>query len=185
MRERELRQALLGQLLEAHHGEPNTLIRYELGLLHGEVRVDVAVINGALHGYELKSERDSLRRLPRQVEAYSAVLERCTLVVAASHLHHALPLLPAWWGVRVATSEPGGVALHHQRDALPNPGQQARALTELLWREEVLAALACVGADKGVRSKPIGFLRERLTQAQPLEALGAIVRRTILSRRNW
>jgi hypothetical protein len=46
----------------------------EFGLEHGEVRVDVAVINGELHGYEIKSERDTLERLPRQVKAYSAVL---------------------------------------------------------------------------------------------------------------
>jgi hypothetical protein len=55
------------------------------GLDHGQVFVDVAVINGEIHGYELKSERDTLERLPRQVEVYSAVLGRATLVVGASY----------------------------------------------------------------------------------------------------
>ena len=33
----------------------------ELGVCRGRVRVDVAVVNGTLHGYEIKSDRDSLR----------------------------------------------------------------------------------------------------------------------------
>ena len=34
----------------------------------------MTLVSGTLHGYEIKSDRDSLRRLARQVALYSAVL---------------------------------------------------------------------------------------------------------------
>ena len=46
-----------------------------------QVRIDIAVVKGALHGFEIKSDFDNLKRLARQVDLYSQVLDRATLVV--------------------------------------------------------------------------------------------------------
>lgn len=67
-------------------------------LARGACRVDVCVINGHLHGYEIKSDVDTLRRLPLQQQFYSDVLDKATIVVGQRHLDHALETLPAWWG---------------------------------------------------------------------------------------
>jgi len=37
---------------------------HELGILNGATRIDIAVITGQIEGYELKSERDTIQRLP-------------------------------------------------------------------------------------------------------------------------
>ena len=104
MRDRDVRQALTENLRALHDGAPDTHIRHELGLEHGQVFVDVVVINGELHGYELKSDSDTLDRLPRQVQAYSAVLDKATLVVegqpSADFLHGPVTA-PAQTGCRV------------------------------------------------------------------------------------
>jgi hypothetical protein len=61
-----LRIALKRRLLTRYSDHPSTLILEELGLKHGAARIDIAVVNGDLHGYELKSDSDTLSRLPRQ-----------------------------------------------------------------------------------------------------------------------
>jgi len=38
--------------------------------LFGASRIDRAVVNGSVHGYEIKSETDDLTRLPAQARAY-------------------------------------------------------------------------------------------------------------------
>jgi hypothetical protein len=95
-RDADVRPALRATLLSRHAGETDTVLIEELGICRGQVRVDLAVVNGELHGYEIKSDRDSLRRLAVQLDFYGKVCDRATLVVAQRHLHHALDVLPAW-----------------------------------------------------------------------------------------
>jgi hypothetical protein len=186
MRDRDVRQALTEILKAAHDGDPETIIRQEVGLEHGQVFVDVAVINGELHGYELKSERDTLERLPHQARAYSAVLDRATLVVGANHFEEALSIIPSWWGVERAVAGPvGAVQLEQVRPAGTNPQQQPLSVAKLLWRDEALAVLESLGAAKGLRSKPRKALYERLVQIMPLVELRAEVRRRLKAREGW
>ena len=89
MLDAEIRGALQERLTRTHKRElVSTRFVEELGVA-GEARIDMAVLNGAFAGYEIKSERDTLRRLPGQVTAYSKVLDYCTLVVATRHASHA------------------------------------------------------------------------------------------------
>jgi hypothetical protein len=52
-------------------------------------RTDIAVINGSLHAFEIKSDSDSLDRLPSQIEAYQGVFEYITLVCGSRLLKRA------------------------------------------------------------------------------------------------
>jgi hypothetical protein len=40
-------------------------------------RADLAAIGSRLWGFEIKTDRDTLRRLPRQVEAYNRLFDMC------------------------------------------------------------------------------------------------------------
>src|SRR4051812_32014446 len=64
----EIRAALHRKALRAFHHCNDTLVIDELGIAHAKARIDVAVINGCLHGFEIKSAADTLTRLPRQLE---------------------------------------------------------------------------------------------------------------------
>src|SRR6266511_802692 len=66
-----IRPALRERLLRRHATDADTVLIEELGLCRGKVRVDLALVNGSLHGFEIKSDRDSLRRLSAQVGLYS------------------------------------------------------------------------------------------------------------------
>lgn len=185
MRDVDVRDALHRRLAHEHPEDDSTYVFDELGLCQ-QVRVDVAVINGRMSGYELKSERDTLRRLPAQVDVYSRVLDFATLVVAEKHHDHALPLLPDWWGVLLASPDGNGsVALTEVRAASENPHQDAFALAQLMWRDEALAILAARGVDRGVRTKARHYVWRRISESIPLEELREIVRTTLKERQGW
>ena len=74
MNDHQLRRALKSKVLARYAKDPDTRVVEELGLRHGLARVDVAVVNGIIHGYELKSDKDNLKRLPHQIQVYSSEL---------------------------------------------------------------------------------------------------------------
>ena len=186
MNDNDLRAALLRRLDRRHSRDPETLILQELGLRHGAARVDVAVVNGALHGYELKSDRDSLGRLPRQARVYSSVLDRVTLVAGRRHVDEAMDLVPKWWGVQVAEIGPrGGVLFSSLRRAKHNPSQDILAVAKLLWREEALELLHQVGAAKGFRSRPRAAIYARLAEVARSEEIRSRVRHQLRNRVGW
>lgn len=185
MRDRDVRAALHRQLLDEHADQlGSTLFVDELGLC-GEARVDVAVVNAALSGFELKSEADTLRRFPAQIGVYSRVLDYCTLVVAESHLDHALELLPPWWGCSVVRWDGTQAWLDELRPGEFNPGIDPYALAQLLWWDEVFAALETADAARGMRSKPRTALWRRLSEVTDLPVLREIVRDALKARTRW
>ena len=104
-----IRPLLRDRLRRQHAREADTVLIEELGLSRGKVRVDLAVVNGSLHGFEIESDRDSLRRLAAQVDLYSQVLDRATLVVGGRFAPLATSLVPEWWGVVRVSSKPSGL----------------------------------------------------------------------------
>ena len=178
----QIREALRVLLGNAHRSDAQTVILEELGLLRGEVRVDLAVVNGVLHGYEIKSSRDTLRRLRSQVAIYGRVLDRATLVVGARHLRQAVSMLPEWWGVLVASPGSAGIELVTVRDEHDNPGRQARSLVELLWLEEATALLAERGDLRGARGKPRRVVWQRVCERYTLDEIAAVVRERLKAR---
>ncbi|WP_369012402.1 sce7726 family protein [Nocardioides imazamoxiresistens] len=185
MRDSDVRFALRGRLaLEHQHELDDTLFVEELGLC-GAARVDVAVVNGALSGYELKSARDTLDRLPAQVATYSKVLDYAVLVVAENHLKHARRELRPWWGIQIAREVDGVVLLTDARVPRQNPRVDAASLVQLLWKDEAVRLLAARGQDKGVRSLPREAAWERLAATVDLDELRAEVRTVLKVRRGW
>ena len=127
-----IRPALRSRLLGEHSQDADTVLIEELGLCRGQVRIDIAVVNGLLHGYEIKSDRDSLRRLGTQVDIYGKVLDQATLVVGDRFLAEALDLVPAWWGVLHVRPTPQGLQFRTVRRPRRNPQRDPRVLVELL-----------------------------------------------------
>jgi hypothetical protein len=182
----DIRTALRDNLVAAFRADPDTLILEELGLRHGATRVDVVVVNGCLHGYEVKSDRDSLKRLPRQMKMYSEILDYVTLVVGQRHAAKAEPTIPSWWGIQVADlDQDGKVCLQEVRQPLENPTPDKLAIAKLLWRDEAISFLEELGAVDGIRSKPRRVVYARLAEVVPLDALRLRVRHQLKSRTDW
>lgn len=184
MRDADIRAVLRENLKRAHERE-DALIIEELGLCTGNARVDVAVINNALAGYEIKSDRDTLIRLPNQIEIYSRVFDYVTVVACAAHVKKIASLAPDWFGITEAFAEGEAVALKTVRPGRSNPSVDAYSLVQLLWRDEALKLLTEFGIERGVKSKPRAEVWKRLAGARPVEELGRIVRHQLRTRKDW
>lgn len=185
MRDCDIRPVLHAELQLAYRDDPSTLIMDELGLRHGESRVDVAVINGRLIGYEIKSDADTLDRLPGQIELYGQVLDRVTLVCGARHMSEARKLIPRWWGLDEAVSDLGGVVLREIRPPRDNPRPKALAIAELLWRDEAVALLDPGGKDRSIGKLRRDELYKLLATTWELTELRGAVRAALKARVRW
>jgi len=65
----------------------------------GGCKADLAILNGTSTVYEVKSERDSLARLQRQIAAYTTVFSRVYVITAETHVNAVMRSLPEEIGV--------------------------------------------------------------------------------------
>lgn len=181
----DVRAATLNMLHEMHGGDAETRIVEEMGVWSGSVRIDIAVINGELSGFELKSDRDTLQRLPQQADIYSRVFDRMTLVVGARHTKRAREAVPKWWSITEATAVGEGVHLRIVRRGRKNPHPDPFLIAQLLWREEAIGLLDTLGLARGWRSKTAAKVHEHLALSLPISELAAEVRAVLKRRPGW
>ncbi len=180
-------RVILKKILVAQHStDKRVRIIEELGLHHGSSRVDIAVVNGIMHGYEIKSDLDTLFRLPEQIEVYNSVFDKMTLIVGKSHLYEAIKIIPDWWGVVVAKVDENGVVTFNTiREEETNENQNKLSVAKLLWREEALGILEEMDEANGLRSKPRDLIYSKLSTVLDQKTLGKKVRETIFFRTTW
>jgi hypothetical protein len=186
MRDRDVRVELHRQLDREHGGDMNTRVVDELGLRHGARRIDVAVVNGSLHGYEIKSDSDTLGRLAGQVEVYSAVLDLATLVVGERLAAEARKHIPKWWGLMIASEDSANkTTIIGKRSPKMNKHIDPVALAELLWRSEVVELLSRMGATPKLLRSPRAILYKELVSSMPIDQLRDAVRARLKMRKGW
>lgn len=146
----------------------------------------MAVVNGAINGYEIKSESDTLMRLPKQCEIYSQVFDTVTILSASKYVDDIVDIVPSWWGIIKTEMDCDGI-LHFMwiRSAQKNPEINPFALVQLLWREEALGILKEKGLQRGYLSKPKIKIWTALAEEIPLQELQDAVRAKLKERRNW
>lgn len=182
----EIRHALLEKRLKFHSRKPDTLVVNELGLAHAKSRIDVAVINGIVHGFEIKSAQDSLSRLAGQLEIYSQSLQKLTMVVAPRHLTRVLEIAPVWSGVlEVEVGPRGGINFRIVRVAQRNPLLDPFILAHLLWRNEVLEILTLQGVNRSALRVPRKKLYRMLVDQVSVSQLTAMIKSAMMRRTNW
>lgn len=151
------------------------LVREEWGLIGHTVRADLAVLGPDwLTLYEIKSDADTLKRLPLQAEIYSKVANRAVAVVAERHLEGTLRIVPSWWGIWVAmprrwrSAWPCHFEVHHVGNENPSP--DPASIARLMWNDEIGSVLKGMGM-RGVSRMHIQERAELLAKARPLEVI--------------
>lgn len=186
MNDYHIRKSFKKKLLSKYSNSNDCLILEELGLCHGSNRIDLAVINGLMHGYEIKSDKDTLARLPDQLTAYNSVFDKVTIILAPRHAYKAINLIPDWWGIQIAEmGSRGGVKFHNLRKACSNPNIDKLSLAKLLWKQEALEILDEINSSKGFVSKSRLIIYRELCQNIELNRLRKEVRGRIKGRLNW
>lgn len=182
----DIRAALHYKRLRQYRDHPDTLIVDELGLAHAKSRIDVAVINGCVHGYEIKSAQDTLIRLATQIEIYAQALQKLTIVSSPRHLKRVLASVPEWCGIIEAVKGPRQ-AIHFQsiRPARNNPDLDPVMLAHLLWRSEVIELLSSRGFAAKQLRHPRKRLYEMLAEVMTPRQITAAIRAAMVNRKAW
>lgn len=182
----EIRSALHAKRLRHAKSHPDTLVIDELGLAHARSRIDVAVINGCIHGYEIKSAKDNLDRFATQIDTYRQTLQKLTLVVAPKHIPAIMNCAPEWCGVMIAERGPrAAVNFHVLRNAANNPEIDPIMMAHLLWRDEVIGLLDQVGYAPRDLRRPRRQLYEMLCEAMTLSEIATSIRVVMAQRQVW
>lgn len=148
VRDQDIRQPLVERLRAMHAKSSETEILHELKMPRPSARIDLAVVNGSLAGFEIKSDADSLVRLPRQIAAFSCIFDHVCLVTTERHCDHALSIVPEWWGVWIFRDRGQRRKFSVEVKGRRNPSVDIEAALHLLTRNEMLELLDNSGIDK-------------------------------------
>lgn len=182
----EIRAALHKKKLKKYHECPETLVVDELGLAHGKNRIDIAVLNGYVHGYEIKSSKDSLARLPSQFNEYRRSLEKISIVAAENHMDELFELVPLWCGLILATKGPKG-GVHFTNIRLPklNPDIDTFSFAHLLWRKEARELLVKLGENPKTLNLPKRKLYNKIASLISARELSEKIKAQLMARGDW
>lgn len=102
--EARLKAAVIDRLYEKRFVDDTSVLISEMVVDNWSRRADVVLANGKLWGFEIKSEADSLSRLPGQIDTFSRTFEKLTIVVASKFESQAKAMLPEGVGLWVEVS---------------------------------------------------------------------------------
>ncbi len=184
--DKEIRKAFHVKRLSSYHNCPDTIVIDELGVAHGKNRVDIAVVNGCIHGYEIKSSKDNLSRFPSQLEAYTQCFEKLSVISAENHVEEILSHTPKWCGVILAKKgSRGGISFSTIRRDKKNPNVNIMAMAHFLWKKEVIELLIALGADKGMLKGARINLYKNLSKMITTSELSSRIKSLFMSRDEW
>jgi len=166
--------ALTHKILLGKHSLQTASMIHEFRV--GDCKADVAILNGTATVYEVKSERDSLTRLERQIAAYATVFAKIYVIAAESHIRAVANTVPDSVGILCLNSR-------HQistlRDAADRPERTSPgAIFDSIRTEEARMILSSFGVSvpRVPNTELHAVLREAFVKLDPIQAHEGMVR---------
>ncbi len=186
MNDRIVRQAFHSSILKSSHISEDTFVVDELGLKNGESRADIAVLNGKMIGYEIKTEKDNLNRLANQITSYNGVFDKIYLITDKKHLDKATDLIPSWWGIFLIEKQDvtNEITFKSLRSAKINKHKKTFDIAQLLWKQEACDLVNSLNV-KVKKNLTKCDLYDLLTANYTPSHLGKIVLNCLKTREHW
>lgn len=185
MNDLQIRNVIKGQELKRYINDPHTRVIDEFGICQGESIVDIAVVNGSMHGYEIKSDIDTLRRLPKQVENYSKVFDFVSIVTSKKYADIIASYIPEWWGIVEVNGSKSKALVIKKRLPLQNALVDVHSLVQLLWKDELVGLIDKHQLGKAKKYKPKyeiwAYIAERVNE----DELKSYIRQCLKARTSW
>jgi hypothetical protein len=185
MNDRIVREAFHYRVLRKAHKCTNTFVVDELSIKNGLVRADIAVLNGKLIGYEIKTEKDTLERLTNQVLAYNEVFDKAFIVLSEKHLSKALQIVPDWWGVYLIEGHVDKLHFRCFRKAQINKFKSALSIAQFLWKSEATEVFQNTFNKTISASRNKQYLYREIAMAHNPTDLGRITLNYLKNRKDW
>lgn len=187
MNDQSIRFQLLKDLNKQYtnNSKEKNLIVNEMAVCRGAARVDVAVVNGVLHGFEIKSSEDTLIRLENQLKVYRKCFDYISVVAAGKHLTKLSALCPKSVGISEALMNNGEVKIVQHRKPTINKEVDAISVLELIWKEEAIWLANKVGLKIKLASKTKKYIYEAIARSADLLTIQKHVRTILKQRKDW
>ena len=184
MRDTDVRQALVAAVARRVGARPHVLVPEVDVRWTVPARMDALLVADRISGFEIKSDVDSLTRLPRQIEAYGAVVERAVLVVGDRHLAAGATVVPDWWSIWGARWRDDEVVIREVRRGRLNPDVNPLAVTSFMSRDDLSEALRARGFTR-LSTYTVDELRQMLAGAASPRETVSLARSAMLGNPLW
>jgi hypothetical protein len=139
--EARLKAAVIDKLYLSSHVDRDAVLVSEMVVDNWSRRADVVLANGKLWCFEIKSEMDSLSRLPGQIDTFARSFEKLIVVVARKFEAAARELLPD--GVGLWVEDGDGILKERVRPKVMALSKEAAIIA--MTAAELRRLLACNG----------------------------------------
>lgn len=121
----------------------NVVNEFNVVKYRGGSRIDIAIIGNYLHGIEIKSSKDNLKRLPNQIKSYKKVFGRLTVVVSPNHYGDVCNIVPLSCGIILAIdiTKKSILLKRVRKTRIDYSGIDSLSLLNLLWKVEAYELL--------------------------------------------
>lgn len=184
MNDPQIREILQKTELAHFISDTNSKVVEELKLPIVKARIDIAVINGHLHGYEIKSAQDTLQRLPSQLLAYSKVFDFLTVVTENKYHERILGIIPDWVGVSICSDKLEEDQYKIIKPSTLNNNKEGFHIAKLLWHSELVEVLAEQNIPFKNKQRT-WILCELIAANIEINLLSDIVRHKLKQRNEW
>ncbi|MDR3026603.1 MULTISPECIES: sce7726 family protein [Chryseobacterium] len=186
MKDIDIRNSLKSSILSQYTNDSGSLVIDEFNVSLGIVRADIAVINGVMHAYEIKSEKDNLKRLENQLQEYYKFFEYVTVVTCEKYLNKVLEQFSDKCGVIVALKKNNLITFKKIRRAKKNKCFDKISLVKALWKEEIIDILESIKYNKkGFKSKSKPLLYQIMMDEFNESELLHLVKNKLKERTTW
>ncbi|MCC6182186.1 MAG: sce7726 family protein [Bacteroidia bacterium] len=183
MKDFEIRRILRESALFEYLNDADSKVVEEFDLPVAGARIDVAVFNGALHGYEIKSASDTLLRLPNQIIAYSYIFDYLTIVTEDKHYGKVKAIIPEWVSIAICSNN-REYKFFVKHEGRQNPNKNGFYIAQLLWRSELIELLMEQGLCFKKKLRNWALCEIAALNIEP-NKLSQLVKDKIKKRDNW
>jgi hypothetical protein len=180
----DIRKKLIEKINKENQGKHYRVIE-ELVICDGIGRADIVLANGMLHGYEIKSDCDTLDRLANQIECYDKTFDKITIVVGKKFANSIQNYVPKHWGIEIAyMNRFGNISIKRIRAPQKNNHISLNNLLDLLWNPEIKSLLK-ENKIRGFSKKDRAGLKELAINGISFKDLRDYTRETLKTRVGW
>lgn len=178
MKDIDIRKGLKNGPLNKYIIAEDSFVIDEFNVSLGLVRADIAIVNGVLQGFEIKSPKDSLIRLENQIKEYEKFFEYFTVVTCEKFKERVINIVPNCCGITIVSNKENSSDIKFDivREAILNNNVDKICLAKSLWKNEIIEVLEEIQYKKGFKSKSKPFLYELLSEIFTKDELLNIVK---------
>lgn len=151
LNDHDIRKAVLEHIRKFKDVE----IREEYTTYSGKSRADIVAINNRMSAFEIKSDYDSLERLPNQIKEYDLTFEKNYIVTGNKYINKISNFVPQHWGIIHVYKQNSNIIFKYCRCPILNPNFDFKCFLGLIDSQTLKKMVMKSNIKTGLTSKEV------------------------------